>query len=122
MSNYTKTTNFAAKDSLTTGDPAKIVRGTEINVEFDNIATSVATKQDIDPELTALAGLSSAANKLPYFTGAGAAAVTDFTAFARTLLDDADAIAARATLGITATSLPVTNSLGVTFNIVTIIP
>ena len=46
MANYTKTTNFAAKDALTTGDPAKIVRGTEINTEFDNIATAVATKQD----------------------------------------------------------------------------
>ena len=46
MANYTKLTNFATKDALTTGDPAKIVRGTEINTEFDNIATAVATKQD----------------------------------------------------------------------------
>jgi hypothetical protein len=46
MSNYTKTTNFAAKDSLPSGDPGKIIRGTEFNVEFDNIATSVASKAD----------------------------------------------------------------------------
>jgi hypothetical protein len=46
MANYTKLTNFAAKDALTTGDPAKIVRGTEINTEFDNIATAIGTKQD----------------------------------------------------------------------------
>lgn len=46
MANYTKITNFATKDALTTGDPAKIVRGTEINTEFDNIATAIATKQD----------------------------------------------------------------------------
>ena len=46
MANYTKLTNFATKDALTTGDPAKIVRGTEINTEFDNIATAIATKQD----------------------------------------------------------------------------
>ena len=46
MSNYVKTTNFASKDSLPSGDPAKIVKGTEINSEFDNIATASATKAD----------------------------------------------------------------------------
>ena len=46
MSNYTKSTNFASKDSLSAGDPLKIVKGTEINTEFDNIATAVATKAD----------------------------------------------------------------------------
>jgi hypothetical protein len=44
MSNYTKTTNFAAKDSLPSGDAGKIIRGTEFNTEFDDIATAVATK------------------------------------------------------------------------------
>jgi hypothetical protein len=46
MSNYTKSTNFATKDNLTPGDPLKIVRGTEIDTEFNNIATAVATKTD----------------------------------------------------------------------------
>ena len=46
MTDYTKTVNFAAKDSLTSGDSNKIVRGTEINTEFDNIATAIATKLD----------------------------------------------------------------------------
>jgi hypothetical protein len=46
MANYTKTVNFAAKDSLTTGNPAKIVKGTEINTEFTDIATAIATKAD----------------------------------------------------------------------------
>jgi hypothetical protein len=44
MSNYTKTTNFAAKDSLPSGNAAKIVKGAEIDTEFNNIATASATK------------------------------------------------------------------------------
>lgn len=44
MSNYTKTVNFAAKDALTTGDANKIVKGTESDTEFNNIATAIATK------------------------------------------------------------------------------
>jgi hypothetical protein len=46
LSNYTKSTNFATKDNLTPGDPLKVVRGTEIDTEFNNIATAVATKTD----------------------------------------------------------------------------
>ena len=42
MSAYTKTTNFAAKDALTTGDPNKIVKGTDIGTEFNNIALTVS--------------------------------------------------------------------------------
>lgn len=44
MSNYTKTTNFAAKDALSPGNAAKVVKGTEIDTEFNNIATAIATK------------------------------------------------------------------------------
>jgi len=44
MSNYTKTTNFATKDSLAAGNPAKIVKGSEINTEFNNIQTAVNSK------------------------------------------------------------------------------
>ena len=46
MSNYVKSTNFAAKDSLLHGNPAKVVKGTEIDTEFTNIATAIATKAD----------------------------------------------------------------------------
>jgi len=48
MSNYTKTTNFAAKDSLPSGDAGKIIQGTEFNTEFDAIVAAVATKADLD--------------------------------------------------------------------------
>jgi hypothetical protein len=46
MSDYVQSTNFATKDALPSGDPLKIVKGTEINTEFANIATAVATKAD----------------------------------------------------------------------------
>jgi len=47
MSNYTKSTNFASKDALASGNPLKIVKGTEIDTEFNNIATAIATKADL---------------------------------------------------------------------------
>ena len=53
MSNYTKTTNFATKDSLSSGDPNKIVKGAEIDTEFNNLATASATKANAaDASLT----------------------------------------------------------------------
>jgi hypothetical protein len=48
MSNYSKTTDFAAKDALATGNANKIVKGTEIDDEFDAIQVAVNTKADIN--------------------------------------------------------------------------
>lgn len=48
MSNYTKATDFASKDSLPTGDPSKIIKGTEINTEFANLQVAVNSKADSD--------------------------------------------------------------------------
>lgn len=53
MTDYVKSTNFASKDALAIGNPLKIVKGTEIDAEFNNIATAVATKADLaSPALT----------------------------------------------------------------------
>ena len=46
MSNYTKATNFATKDTLPTGDSGKIVKGTEIDSEFNAIASAISSKAD----------------------------------------------------------------------------
>jgi len=62
MSNYVQSTNFATKDALPSGDPLKIVKGTEINTEFANIAIAVATKADLaSPTFTGTVTLPSGA-------------------------------------------------------------
>jgi hypothetical protein len=84
MSNYTPSTNFATKDALPSGDPLKIVKGTEINTEFVNIQTAVATKADLAsptftgtvtiPTLTLTNDLAIADGGTGASTAAGAAA------------------------------------------------
>ena len=76
MTDYTKTTNFAAKDALASGNANKVVKGTEINTEFDNIATAVATKADLNsptlvtPALgTPASGVMTNVTGLPLSTG-----------------------------------------------------
>jgi hypothetical protein len=76
VSNYTKSTNFAAKDSLPSGNAGKVVKGTEINTEFDNIATAITSKADLNsptlvtPNLgTPSAAVLTNATGLPLTTG-----------------------------------------------------
>jgi hypothetical protein len=79
MSNYTKATNFATKDNLSSGNPLKIVKGTEINTEFDAISVAIATKADTaSPSFTGTPSLPTGT------TGVTQTAGTNNTALATT--------------------------------------
>jgi hypothetical protein len=77
--------------------PAGSIAAITVQAALEELDTE---KQPKDATLTALAGVTTAADKLIYWTGVDVAATTDFSAFARTLLDDANAAAARTTLGL----------------------
>jgi hypothetical protein len=103
MSNYTKTTNFATKDSLTTGDPAKKIKGTEFNTEFDNLATAIATKADLaSPALTGTPTAPTAT------TGNNTTQIAT-TAFVQASLSAAGA-GTVTSVGVSSSDLTVTNS------------
>jgi hypothetical protein len=56
LSSYTKATDFAVKDSLASGNPSKLVKGTEIDTEFNAIQSAVNSKADkASPALTGTA-------------------------------------------------------------------
>lgn len=67
---------------------------------FDDGVNINTLYQAKDATLTALAGVTTAADKLIYATGSDTFSTTDFTSAARDLLDDADASAMRTTLGL----------------------
>ena len=60
MSNYTKITNFAAKDTLVSGNPAKVIKGSEVGAEYDAIAVAVNSKSN--SESPTFTGTVTAAN------------------------------------------------------------
>jgi hypothetical protein len=93
MSNYVQSTNFATKDALPSGDPLKIVKGTEINTEFNNIAVAVATKADLlSPTFTGTPALPTGT------TGVTQSAGNNSTALSTTAYTDAAIAAAKQAL------------------------
>lgn len=71
----------------------------DIEDVLSDVAARITGKQPLDTDLTAIAALTSAANKMPYATGAGTWALADLTSAGRAILDDASADAQLVTLG-----------------------
>jgi hypothetical protein len=108
MSNYTQTTNFATKDSLASGNPLKVVKGTEINTEFANIATAVATKSDSSsPTFTGTV-------TIPILSYAGTTLSAAVTGTGKMVLDTSPTLVTPA-LGTPASGV-LTNCTGVQYN------
>lgn len=97
-----------APSALNTLD--KIAAAINDDASFSStVNTALAGKQPLSTALTSISGLTTAANKMLYTTNTNIYAVTDITAAARNLLDDADAAAMRATL-----EVPKTDGTGAT--------
>jgi hypothetical protein len=75
------------------------VSGTGLSVSNGDAVAGNPTLS-LTAALAGVGGLTPIADRLAYYTGASTAALATLTAFARTLLDDADAATARSTLGL----------------------
>lgn len=104
-------------------DAVKIADGSVTNAEFQFLGTVTSdiqaqlnNKQPLDATLTSIAALGTAADRVAYTTGVDTWAETPITGFARTILDDADAAAVRATIGAGTGTGTIIGSTGATDN------
>jgi len=101
---YETVTGGASAASSVTFTPAGTISSTNVQAAIEEVSGDVGSLssvyQPLDSDLTAIAGLTSAADKGIQFTGAGTAATFDLTTAGKAILDDADAAAQRTTLGL----------------------
>jgi len=113
MSNYTKATNFASKDALSTGNPAKVIKGTEIDAEYTAIASAISSKADSNSPTftgtplapTASAGTNTTQIATTAFVATERTATTTFTN--KTISVDDNTIS-----GVAASSFVLSNASG----------
>lgn len=79
-----------------------------------DIQTQIGNKQDADATLTAIAGVTTGADKYIYFDGIDTAQAGTITSFGRSLIDDADAATSRSTLGLGSMATQSASSVAIT--------
>ena len=77
MGDYARQHDFSAKDALSTGDAAKLIKGSEVDEELDAIVTAVATKATVAKGTTIPSG-SPTVPVGSYFDVSGTTTITAF--------------------------------------------